>query len=466
MVIASRRSGIPRSTRIARSGLPGLGETGSLSGPAPPCTGNGNQHARLLPRIAGKVSGTPLRLSRASFDSHFRWIFRSARRGAGQRLDHVRSLPRRTGCQTAWSSRLSRFGRHPSAARRFSASLANAFCHAVNHATCLQASQAAAAHACNADACAVRRPCLGLRGQVGWLSHGGHDRTRKVTLYSRNGKIISDSYLPVAKALEKVKADAVLDGELVALDTHSVSRFQLLQNALRAEAKLLYCIFDMMFCEGEDLRGLRLLERKDRLRRVLPSHSLLSFSEHRPEHGVRYFKEAEKQGLEGIMAKRADSLYLSGARSSDWLKIKTAHRQEVVIAGFTAPRRSRPYFGSLVLAVREGDEWRYVGHVGTGFSHATLKELHGILWRLRTNSSPFRHRVKDEAVTTWVSPNSWPRSNSRNGPRPARCAILCTWVCARTNGQRTWSERRKRRASTAPGVASHETTAPGSTSSH
>ena len=226
----------------------------------------------------------------------------------------------------------------------------------------------------------------------------------KVTLYSRNGKIISDSYLPVAKALEKVKADAVIDGELVALDAHGVSRFQLLQNALRAGAKLLYCIFDMMFCDGEDLRGLRLLERKNRLRRVLPRHSLLSFSEHRPEHGVRYFKEAEKQSLEGIMAKRADSLYLSGTRSSDWLKIKTAQRQEVVVAGFTAPRRSRRYFGSLVLAVREGDEWRYVGHVGTGFSHATLKELHGILWPLRTNSSPFRHRVKDEAVTTWVGP--------------------------------------------------------------
>jgi bifunctional non-homologous end joining protein LigD len=226
----------------------------------------------------------------------------------------------------------------------------------------------------------------------------------KVTLYSRNGKIISDSYLPVAKALEKMKADAVIDGELVALDAHGVSRFQLLQNALRTEAKLLYCIFYMMFCQGEDLRGLPLIDRKDRLRRVLPGHPLLSFSEHRTEHGVQYFKEAEKQGLEGIMAKRADSLYLSGTRSAGWLKIKTAQRQEVVIAGFTAPRRSRPYFGSLALAVREGDEWRYVGHVGTGFSHATLKELHGNLCRLRTKSSPFRHRVKDEAVTTWVEP--------------------------------------------------------------
>ncbi len=105
---------------------------------------------------------------------------------------------------------------------------------------------------------------------VASIEHG------RVTLYSRNGKIISDRYLPVARALEKVKRDAVIDGELVALDAHGISRFQLLQNALRAEAKLFYCIFDIMFCDGEDLRGLLLLERKDRLRRILPKHPLLA----------------------------------------------------------------------------------------------------------------------------------------------------------------------------------------------
>jgi bifunctional non-homologous end joining protein LigD len=226
----------------------------------------------------------------------------------------------------------------------------------------------------------------------------------KVTLYSRNGKIISDSYQPVAKALEKVKQDAVIDGELVALDAQGISRFQLLQNALRAEATLLYCVFDLMFLAHEDLRGLPLIERKERLRRVLPKHPLLSFSEHVPEHGTKYFKQAQTKGLEGIMAKRAGSLYRSGARSGDWLKIKTARRQEVVIVGFTAPRRSRPRFGSLVLAVREGQAWRYIGHVGTGFTHASLEELHRKLWALRTQSSPFRERVKDWAVTTWVKP--------------------------------------------------------------
>ena len=96
----------------------------------------------------------------------------------------------------------------------------------------------------------------------------------------------------------------------------------------------------------------------------------------------------ERDGLEGIMAKRADSQYLSGARTDNWLKIKTSKRQEVVIAGFTAPRRTRPCFGALALAIREGKEWRFIGHVGTGFSHAALKELHGKLSKLKTASSP------------------------------------------------------------------------------
>jgi bifunctional non-homologous end joining protein LigD len=226
----------------------------------------------------------------------------------------------------------------------------------------------------------------------------------KVTLYSRNGKIISDSYRSVAHALERLKVDAVLDGELVALDGRGISHFQLLQNALRAEANLRYVIFDLMFLQGEDLRDLTLLERKERLRRLLPKHPLLAFSAHRSQHGSKFFKQALEQGLEGIMAKRKSSKYLSGARTSDWLKIKTARRQEVVIAGFTAPRRSRPHFGALVLAVREGKAWRYVGHVGTGFSHATLKDLYDKLSALRTSTSPFGVRVKDEAVTTWVKP--------------------------------------------------------------
>jgi bifunctional non-homologous end joining protein LigD len=230
-------------------------------------------------------------------------------------------------------------------------------------------------------------------------------RRGKVALYSRNGKIISHSYVEIAKALEGVKGDAVIDGELVAIGKDGVSHFQLLQNALRHEAKLLYCAFDLMFENGEDLRKLPLLERKKRLKAVLPRHKLTAFSEHRKGNGKRFFAEAERRGLEGIMAKRADSQYASGGRTADWLKIKTAKRQEVVIAGFTAPRRTRPHFGALVLAVSEAGAWRYIGHVGAGFSHDTLGELHTRMMKLRAAKSPFPGKVKDEATTTWIKPS-------------------------------------------------------------
>jgi bifunctional non-homologous end joining protein LigD len=226
----------------------------------------------------------------------------------------------------------------------------------------------------------------------------------EVTLYSRNGKIIGHNYIQVAKALEGIKHDAVIDGELVAIGIDGLSHFQLLQNARRQQAKLQYCAFDLMFQDGDDIRGLSLLERKKRLKAILPKHKLIAFSHHRATFGTKFFREAERSGLEGIMAKRADSPYLSGTRTDKWLKIKTSKRQEVVIAGFTAPRRTRPRFGALALAVREGKTWRFVGHVGTGFSHDTLKELHGKLIKLKMAKSPFPKKVRGEAITTWVKP--------------------------------------------------------------
>jgi bifunctional non-homologous end joining protein LigD len=226
----------------------------------------------------------------------------------------------------------------------------------------------------------------------------------KVALFSRNGQAISENYTAIAQALEGVKGNAVIDGELVALDENGVSHFQLLQNARRKEAKLKYFAFDLMFSEGNDLGRLTLLDRKKRLREILPRHRLIAFSRHRKTFGLKFFAEAERRGLEGIIGKHVDSKYLSGVRTDNWLKIKTSKRQEVVIVGFTAPRRTRPFFGALTLAVRETDVWRYAGHVGTGFSHETLEALHGKLVKLRTARSPFPARVKDESMTTWVRP--------------------------------------------------------------
>jgi bifunctional non-homologous end joining protein LigD len=140
---------------------------------------------------------------------------------------------------------------------------------------------------------------------TGWVFEDKYDGFRmvakiedgSVALYSRNGKVISHSYIEVAKALEKVKGDAVIDGELVAIDENGVSHFQLLQNALRHEAKLLYCAFDLMFHEGQDLRRLTLLERKKRLQSILPRHKLIAFSRHRKIFGTKFFEKAERKGL-------------------------------------------------------------------------------------------------------------------------------------------------------------------------
>ena len=113
----------------------------------------------------------------------------------------------------------------------------------------------------------------------------------RVTLYSRNGKIISDNYIEVAKALEGIKYDAAIDGELVAIGSDGLLHFQLLQNARRHEAKLQYCIFDLMFQDGDDLRGLPLVERKKRLKTILPKHKLIAFSNHRATFGTKFYRE-------------------------------------------------------------------------------------------------------------------------------------------------------------------------------
>ena len=109
----------------------------------------------------------------------------------------------------------------------------------------------------------------------------------------------------------------------------------------------------------------------------------------------------------------------------------------MVIAGFTAPRRTRPFFGALALAVREKNGWRYIGHVGTGFSHKTLEELHGKLIKLKAAKSPFPAKVKDEAVTTWVKPSLVAEVKFTEWTTPAKCGIRFISAFARTSGPRT-----------------------------
>ena len=223
-------------------------------------------------------------------------------------------------------------------------------------------------------------------------------------LYSRNGNDISRKYPSICAALGATKHEAVLDGELVALDAQGRSRFQLLQNAEREPARLLYCVFDLLYLDGKDLRGRPLVERKQALKAVLPKSKFLLYSAHMRGKGIGEFEKAKRAGEEGVMAKLASGRYHSGIRTREWLKVKASQEQEVVIVGFTAPRRSRKYFGSLVLAVREGGGWTYVGRAGTGFDAKRLRDIHALLVPLVTDKKPVAAKVPDAANTTWVKP--------------------------------------------------------------
>jgi len=226
-----------------------------------------------------------------------------------------------------------------------------------------------------------------------------------IRLFSRNGIEVTTRYPSIAQALRTITEPCVIDGELVALDAKGRSRFQLLQNALRDErTKLLYCVFDILFLGGKDMRRKPLLERKALLKQLLPRNSLLRYSEHIKEKGTALFKKAKQAGLEGVMAKRAAGLYYSGKRTREWLKFKAMNEQEVVIVGYTAPRRSRKYFGALVLAVRTDSTWRYVGRAGTGFDEEMLRSLYEKMQPLKTQAKPFNVGVKGEAHTTWLRP--------------------------------------------------------------
>lgn len=246
----------------------------------------------------------------------------------------------------------------------------------------------------------------------GWIFETKWDGFRAIAvakpghaaLYSRNGNDVSKKYPSICKALSAIKKKAVLDGELVALDTHGRSRFQLLQNAEREPTRLQYCVFDLLYLDGKDLRGEPLLERKAALKTVLPKSPLLHYSTHIVGEGIKAFNKAKRAHEEGVIAKLADGRYYSGKRTREWLKFKASQEQEVVVVGFTKPRGSRKCFGALVLAVRDGRRWKYAGRVGTGFDEKTLRMLYAKLVPLVTRAKPIDKKVPDEGSTTWVKP--------------------------------------------------------------
>jgi bifunctional non-homologous end joining protein LigD len=230
-------------------------------------------------------------------------------------------------------------------------------------------------------------------------------RDGDVALYSRNGISLNQKFMPIAVSLRKSGFDAVLDGEIVVVDDEGRPDFQILQNYRESgSGHLLYSVFDLLYLRGHDLTKLPLVKRKELLKKILPHSPTIKFSDHVGQEGVSFFNAVKEKGMEGIIAKHSQSVYLPGRRSREWLKIKTRLTQEAVIAGFTQPRGARKYLGTLVLGVFEGRELVYIGHSGGGFGMKYLKELRERFGPLIRKNCPFRVTPQTNSPVTWLKP--------------------------------------------------------------
>lgn len=239
-------------------------------------------------------------------------------------------------------------------------------------------------------------------------------RGRSVSLLSRNGLDWTLRLSHVASAVRRLDCrDAVLDGELVALDARGHSSFDRLQRQMstagRPEQTALF-VFDLLYLDGEDLRNRPLDHRKRALARLLgdTGQGALRPADHIAGHGDEAFRAACAQGLEGIISKARDGAYRSG-RSGEWLKVKCVASDEFAVIGYTAGKGTRGPIGALLLARPDGAQWRYAGRVGTGFDGDTLELLRTTL-KLRKRPpallNPPMRKTLDGATPVWVEPRT------------------------------------------------------------
>jgi bifunctional non-homologous end joining protein LigD len=227
-------------------------------------------------------------------------------------------------------------------------------------------------------------------------------------LTSRNDNDLTERFRQVARAAELGirSADAVLDGEICALDDRGRSRFSLLQEGT---GSLALVVFDLLELDSEPLIGLPLTERRKRLEKLVSRSAGNVLVSPQFDDGDALLAAAEEQGLEGVVAKRAGSHYQPGRRSPDWRKVKVRARQEVVVVGYTKGQGRRTGgFGALVAAVQEGGGLRWAGNVGTGFTDAEIERLLGLMRPLERNGSPLAETPKMPRVRSsdivWVEP--------------------------------------------------------------
>ncbi|MEO6393434.1 MAG: DNA ligase D [Pyrinomonadaceae bacterium] len=237
-----------------------------------------------------------------------------------------------------------------------------------------------------------------------------HDE--KVTFWSRNRKDWTAKLGTLSASLARLKCrSALIDGEVVSLDPEGRSDFARLKEEISNgdEAHFIYDVFDLLFLDGEDLRGMPLLERKRKLKKLLNKPPKgVRYLDHIEGQGPQFFANACAHGLEGIIAKRAGAPYSSG-RNQHWLKIKCTKRQELVVAGYTPPSAGGFALGSLILGFNDKKRgFVYAGRVGTGFDQKERLRLKDLLDQRKLLKPPFRvipeDVVRELRGTTWSKP--------------------------------------------------------------
>lgn len=238
----------------------------------------------------------------------------------------------------------------------------------------------------------------------------------KVELKSRNDKSFDEKFYPIYESIKAWNINAIVDGEIVVLGEKGISHFGNLQNwRSEADGDLVYYVFDLLWLDGRDITMLPLLERREILKQIIPDDEHIRLSEIFAESGKDFYNAARKNGLEGIIAKKADSDYLPGLRTNNWLKIKANKRQEMVIGGYTINDDTSKPFSALLVGVFENGDLIYTGKIGTGFSIKTQQEMLKQFKPLITKKIPFaeepdvnkpsRFRAKPpHAEAVWLKP--------------------------------------------------------------
>lgn len=222
----------------------------------------------------------------------------------------------------------------------------------------------------------------------------------KAKLLSRSGLDYTQNYQLIAGELTTM-SDAVLDGELVVLNKDGKPDFDALQ-AYKGEGHLVYYVFDLIWSNGYDITGLPLSERKEILQQLLPASDVIKYSDHFDD-GEALLAQVKQLGLEGIVAKRRDSIYQQGKRSRQWMKLPTHIRQEFVVGGWTESDSGRA-FRSLLFGHYQDGKLHFVGHAGGGFKEAEMPKLLQRLKKIEVKNKPFVNDVDYETTPHWVRP--------------------------------------------------------------